>query len=349
MMIVPCSKHRCWGPIVCAITKDLLLYSDVYETPEDRKRVQDFFNSNLNFRSGTREMDYFCDINRREKRWKASDAKEYLMRRHFAMYPALPEDLAQYCNQHVFHQNYVFYSKIQKHGGRDAHCSRCGQHFKVHKEVKHNSSAPCPKCGTPATWRAEFHQMVIQEKDDVCIASKVDGQLLLRWVTAERIYSPPNYKEHYNFTTIAYNLYLKGGKIYFYKLRSNGYGDAWYRGKLGEQYYHCSRIYAENLTEVFGRKYYNVDLQAGLEGDNHRLCFCDLLNNLKNEPVSEYLFKLGMPYLASTYRRNKELPEKAGFKDYVGIGKEYLPMMRTKGGLTLRLLALCPRLFVEFC
>lgn len=103
----------------------------------------------------------------------------------------------------------------------------------------------------------------------------------------------------------------------------------WYRGRLGEYYYHESRIYADNLTEVFGKRYYNVDLQAGLEGDNHRLSFCDLLNNLKNEPVAEYLFKLGMPYLASTYRHKSTLPEKAGFKDYVGIGKEYLPMMRS--------------------
>ena len=305
-------------------------YSDVCEAPGAQKVVQDFFGSNLNFRSGTRELEAFCSRIMMEKRWKAADSKEDLMRRHFAMYPALPENLAQYCNKHIFRQSYVFYSKIQKHGGRDAHCTRCGRHFQVYKEVKHNSSAPCPKCGAPAIWRADFHKMEIREKDDICIASNVDGQLLLRWVTVERFYRPPCYKEHFDYTTIAYTLYLKGGKTYFYKLRNCGYNmGGWYRGKIGEFYYHNSRIYADNLAEVFGRKYYNVDLQAGLEGDNHRLSFCDLLNNLKNEPVAEYLFKLGMPYLASTYRHRGGLPEKAGFKDYVGIGKEYLPMMRT--------------------
>lgn len=320
-------------PVECWTQRGLegyLGYSDVFEAPGAQKLIQDFFGSNLNYRSGTREMDDFCSGVMREKRWKALDAKEDLMRRHFAMYPALPENLEDYCNQHIFHQTYVFFGSIQKHGGRDAHCSRCGKHFQAPREVKHNSSAPCPKCGAPATWRADFYKTEIREKDDICIAADVDGQLLLRWVTAERFYRPPYYKEHYHFTTIAYNLYLKGGKIYFYKLQSGWTNmGGWYRGKLGEYYFHRSQIYADNLAEVFGRKYYNVDLQAGLKGDNHCLCFCDLLNNLKNEPVAEYLFKLGMPYLASTYRHRDNLPEKAGFKDYVGIGKEYLPLMRT--------------------
>lgn len=304
-------------------------YSSVYEPSGTKKLVSDFFHSNLNYHTATREMDDFCSRKNMEKRWAASDAKEDLRKRHFTMYPALPENLAQYCNQHVFHQSYVFYSKIQKHGGRDAHCTRCGKHFQVFREVQHNSSAPCPACGTSATWRADFRKGEIREHDDICIAANVGGQLLLRWVNAIRTYNPPDYREKYSFTTIAYNLYLKGGKIYFYKLRKGGWNDGtWYRGKIGDQYYHTSRIYADNLTEVFGRKYYNVDLQAGLEGDNHHLSFCDLLNNLKNEPVAEYLFKLGLPYLASTYRPRGRLPEKAGFRDYVGIGKEYLPMMR---------------------
>ncbi|MBQ8579324.1 MAG: PcfJ domain-containing protein [Oscillospiraceae bacterium] len=304
-------------------------YADVYEKPGTAKIVSDFFGSNLSYRTGAREIDAFCSQNMRVKRWKAADAKEALMKWHFFMYPALPENLVEYCNRHFFRKSYVFYGKLQKNGGREAHCSRCGKYFQIYREVKHNTTAPCPECGAVATWRADFHKGEIREQDDVCIAADVGGQLLLRWVNAVRTYCPPHYQEQYNFTTIAYNLYLKGGKIYFYKLRKGGWNDGtWYRGRLGEQYYHTSRIYADNLAEVFGRKYYNVDLQAGLEGDNHKLSFCDLLNNLKNEPAAEYLFKLGLPYLASTYRHRGKLPEKAGFKDYVGIGKEYLPMMK---------------------
>lgn len=305
-------------------------YCSIHEPPGTKEAVGEFFHTNLNYHTATREMDDFCSRKNMEKRWKVSDAKEEMRKWHFSMYPALPDNMVEYCNRHIFHKSYVFYGKLQKDGGRDAHCSRCGKHFQVFREVKHNSSAPCPECGAPATWRADFYKAQIRETDDVCVAANVSDQLLLRWVSAVRTYDPPNYQEHYNFTTIAYNLYLKGGKIYFYKLRKGGWNDGtWYRGKLGEYYYHESRIYADNLAEVFGRKYYNVDLQAGLEGDNHKLSFCDLLNNLKNEPVAEYLFKLGMPYLASTYRHNGKLPEKAGFKDYVGIGKEYLPMMRS--------------------
>ena len=304
-------------------------YSSIYEPPETKEKVSGFFQTNLNYHTATREMDDFCSRKGMEKRWAASDAKEELRKRHFSMYPALPENLEQYCNQYVFKNSYVFYGKQQKDGGRHAHCSRCGKQFRVFREVKHNHNAPCPECGTVAVWKAVFYKAEILEKDDVCIAANVGDQLLLRWVTAERKYSAPEYRERYHFTNIAYNLYLKGGKIYFYKLHTAGWHNGtWYRGKLGDQYYHTSRIYTDNLAEVFGKKYYNVDLQSGLEGDNHKLSFCDLLNNLKNEPVAEYLFKLGMPYLASTYRNSRKLPEKAGFKDYVGIGKEYLPLMR---------------------
>lgn len=304
-------------------------YSSVHEPPGSKETVSDFFHTNLNYCTATREMDDFCSRKGMEKRWAASDSKEKMRNRHFRMYPELPENLKEYCNRHIFHNSYIFYSKLQKDGGRQAHCSRCGKSFQVFREVKHNMSAPCPECGAPAIWRADFHKTQIREADDICIAAKVEEQLLLRWVTVERSYRAPDYEEIFGFSTIAYNLYLNGGKIYFYKLRKGGWNDGtWYRGRLGEQYYNTSRIYADNLAEVFGRKYYNVDLQAGLEGDNHKLSFCDLLNNLKNEPVAEYLFKLGMPYLASTYRHSDKLPEKAGFKDYVGIGKEYLPMMR---------------------
>ena len=103
-------------------------YSDVFEAPDAKKIVSEFFGSNLNYRTATREMDDFCSTKMREKRWRAADSKEDLMRRHFAMYPALPENLPEYCNRHIFRQSYVFYSKIQKHGERVAHCSRCGQH-----------------------------------------------------------------------------------------------------------------------------------------------------------------------------------------------------------------------------
>lgn len=305
-------------------------YSTVHEPPGTKKMVSDFYHTNLNYYSATREMDDFCSRKNAERRWAASDSKEEMRKRHFRMYPELPENLKEYCNQHIFHKSYVFYGKKQKDGGREARCSRCGRHFRVFREVQHNMTAPCPECGAAASWLGDFYKTQIRETDDLCVAEKVDDQLLLRWVTVERSYRAPGYEEIFAFSTIAYNLYLKGGKIYFYKLRKDGWNDGtWYRGRLGEQYYHASRIYADNLAEAFGRKYYNVDLQAGLEGDNHKLSFCDLLNNLKNEPVAEYLFKLGMPYLASTYRRSGKLPEKAGFKDYVGIGKEYLPLMRS--------------------
>ena len=49
-------------------------YSDVCEAPGAQKVVQDFFGSNLNFRSGTRELEAFCSRIMMEKRWKAAES-----------------------------------------------------------------------------------------------------------------------------------------------------------------------------------------------------------------------------------------------------------------------------------
>lgn len=177
----------------------------------------------------------------------------------------------------------------------------------------------------------------IKEKTKICIAANVDKQLLLRWVDVVRTYEYPKYERKYNFVTYAYNLYLKGEKIYLYKLRSGfySYGYYWWRGKLGDQCYDEAYIYANNLREVFGESYYNVDLQKGLSGRHKELEFSELLNNLKHEPVAEYLFKMGLPRLASELHKFRYVPDDTNFVDLFGVGKEYIPMFREMN-VTLR-------------
>lgn len=74
----------------------------------------------------------------------------------------------------------------------------------------------------------------------------------------------------------AYNLHLKDGKkckTYFYKyiVTPHFYGCyGWYKGRLGDYCYDSSYVYTDNLDEVFGERYYNVNLKAGLERFNYR-------------------------------------------------------------------------------
>lgn len=280
--------------------------------------------------------DYIQNFNRK-KRWAAADAKEALMKKHWSMYPELPADLGQYCDTNVFDTNYLFFSKMQPHGKRDGRCSCCGKKFRVPKEAKHNAKAVCPKCGAAVIYKAMWIRAEIREKAKICIAANVDQQLLLRWVEVERCYAHPKYEKKHSFCTYAYNLYLKGEKIYLYKLRNGfySYGYYWWRGKLGDQCTDEAYIYANNLREVFGESYYNVDLQKGLSGKHKSIEFSALLNNLKQEPVAEYLFKMGLPRLASELQKFRYVPDDTNFVDLFGVGKEYIPMFREMN-VTLR-------------
>lgn len=308
---------------------------DIYsssERDEDAKMVREFLMPEYSYccSSVLSLVSEFIQEQNRERRWKAADSKEQLMQKHFTMYPDYPENLTDYCDANVFDTYYLFISKIQPHGKRDARCSHCGKKFRVAKELKHNTETVCPKCGKPVTCKGSWVNGAITEKARICIAANVDQQLLLRWVNVERKYSFPKYERSYSLDTYAYNLYLKSGKVYFYKLVSKPYmvGLDWYRGRLGDQCHDEAYIYADNLSEVFGDRYYNVDLQVGLSGKHPQFNFNALLNNLKNEPAAEYLFKMGLTRLASELHLFRYIPDDVSFKDLFGVGKEYVPMFR---------------------
>lgn len=310
--------------------RDLITCSSVSESAEAVKLTAKFLGDKWGHHTVMRCIEDYIENYNRRKRWEAADAKEALMKKHWGMYPDLPADLGQYCDNNVFDTNYLFFSKIQPHGKRDCRCSHCGKRFRVPKEAKHNTKAVCPKCGAAATYKAAWIRAELKEKAKICIAANVDQQLLLRWVDVERCYAYPAYEKKYSFGTYAYNLYLKGEKIYLYKLRCGfySYGYYWWRGKLGDQCTDEAYIYANNLREVFGESYYNVDLQKGLTGKHKSIGFSALLNNLKHEPVAEYLFKMGLPRLASELHKFRYVPDDTNFVDLFGIGKEYIPMFR---------------------
>ena len=308
---------------------------DIYcasERSEDARIVREFLKPaySSSCSSALSSVSDFIREYNAERRSRAAASKEALMEKHFAMYPNYPKNLRDYCDANVFDSYYLFISKIQPNGKRDARCSHCGKKFRIAKELKHNTATVCPKCGKPVICKGLWVRGTITEKAKVCIAANVDQQLLLRWVNVERTYSFPNYERSYCVDTYAYNLYLKSGKVYFYKLVPKPYivGLEWYRGRLGDQCYDEAYIYADNLAEVVGNRYYKVDLQYGLSGKHPPFDFNALLNNLKNEPVAEYLFKMGLTRLASELHNFRYIPDDVSFKDLFGVGKEYVPMFR---------------------
>ena len=264
----------------------------------------------------------------REKRDRAWDNKIALMKRHFAMFPDYPKDLGQFCEDHVFHESVLYVSKLEK-GKRRAVCQHCGKSFKVGREIKPGGSGVCPKCGQRVNYRAQWVKAEVTRKAKICIACKVEGQLLLRWVDVVRTIYPDKKKPDYRFSDYFKTLFLvSGGKAteYAYAWCQAPYcGYDWSRLRNSSESYSESYVYTPNLREVFGEKYYNVDLQAGLAGLRRPIQFRRLLNNLKNLPQAEYLIKAGLPVLAAA-----DLPrsDARSLPELIGLGKQYLPLLR---------------------
>lgn len=297
---------------------------------EDRKTAAKFL------RYGKTDLlslvDHFISRQRWDRRQKAIDRKEALQEQHFAMYPPLPDNLASYCETNLF-TPYIFISALDKKGHRQGRCSCCGAEFEAPKTARSGQPTRCPVCGRSAVYRAMWIKSDIENKAKICIAAKVDGQILLRWVNVERYFSHPDFRAKYYFDNYAYNLYLHEGKTYFYKWQMCGYyygRHNWYRGAIGDLCYDTAAVYTDNLQDVFGERYCGVDLKETLAQTNCIIPFAILLKNLKEIPATEYLLKMGMVNLAAAVTSIPGAKECArpSFSGVLGVDGQFAKMYR---------------------
>ena len=282
-------------------------YYSAADRPENVNIAKDYLHIKKPYRNDLLSIvDEFITDQRWDRREKAATRKEDLRKAHFAMYPPLPDNLASYCETHLF-TPYIFISALDKKGHRHGRCSHCKAEFEAPKAARSGQPTSCPVCGRSAVYRAEWIKSDIEDKAKICIAAKVDGQLLLRWTNVERRFSHPDFQAKYYFDDYAYNLHLhtpQGNKTYFYKWMICGhfYGQwDWYR-HIGALCDDTAAVYTDNLQEVFGAKYCGVDLKETLANAGGKIPFAVLLDNLKKIPATEYLLKLGMVNLAVAVR-----------------------------------------------
>lgn len=307
-------------------------------TPEDEKTVKDFLKPEYHsYRCYgiLAVVDGFAAGVGKAKREKAKDKKEAMRKRHFAMFPERPANLKEYCDRYVFGHGYILIDKLDKKGEKPAICSHCGEHFKVDRSARSNQETACPKCGQKAVYKNAWQNKHIRDEAKVCIAHKVDGQLLLRWVQVTRLFQSPKYICEYEIFDYAYNLHLlENGtaNLYFYKWLKGfcQYWYDWYMGDIGDICYDRSYIYTDNLDEVFGDSYYNVNLKEALAGKPIELEFASFLNSLRDNPATEYLVKHRMPLLAE---KADELGidfecAKPTFANVMGVSAQYIDMYR---------------------
>lgn len=303
-------------------------YQTTHSTPDADELIKGFLKER--YGTGAGKIDAFIEGINRDKIWKQEERRYELMKQHIAMFPDLPEGFEQYCEDHIFDHSYLFFSKLGKNGRRQGKCGSCGKSFRVKRDIKHNSTGICPCCGKPVTYKGAWYEPDLEETKKICVCHKVDDQLLIRWVNAIRHFDYPSCRRKYKFEDCALNLHIntkQGQKLYgyVYQRRPYGYVKEWIiRGN--EPCVADSFVYTENLHDVFGLKFYNVDLKAGLENAKKQIPFQWLLNALRDSPVAEYLFKLGMVSLAISWKyicNELKAGEKPSFSRCLGINGQY--------------------------
>lgn len=310
--------------------KALDWYSYFYSDPSDDELVKSVLGEKRSWHTKAIEFvdDWVSDINW-SKRERRARAERELKEKLFAMYPKLPENLADFCDSHVFFGGYIFFSKKDKHGRREARCGICGHSFEPRRDVKHGNHGYCPACGRHAVYKAEWIKKAEEDISTVCVAERVDGNLLLRWVNVHRRFQWPDFQKKHYFYDEAYNLHIseqKGITLYSYQMGAYD----WYRQKNGTVCQTEAFVYADNLDEVFGEKYHGVDLRMTIAQNGCKMNFGKLLENMQKYPEMEYLLKAGLTALADRVGElvQGEKQEKPSYRSVLGIDKQMLPMYR---------------------
>lgn len=255
-------------------------------------------------------VESFISHRQQEAAERNSENRKHTQADHFALFPKLPDDLPDFLDERVFPDAYIFIS-TPKNGTRAARCSHCGEVFEVPSAVKHRQATSCPGCGRYATFIADWYRTLnLVDTDIVAINHKVGGDLLIRWTQCIRTMSAPDFVPQYKFQDIGYNLHLheKGrAKLYCYLYKTLPYHvePSWVRRSMGEPVCVMAHVYSRNLTEVFGKSHYNVDLADAFSGPSRPVLWHRILNSLRCDPTAEYLLKLRMTALVGYVAKPK--------------------------------------------
>lgn len=303
----PVSWHRTWQ----------FGANDVWSPEDDAELalsflpVRDSFHRPMAAHNAGYVIESFIYRRMSEAKERSAENRKHTQAEHFAMFPNLPDDLPDFLDERVFRDAYIFIS-TPKNGIRTARCSHCGEVFEVPAAVEHRQATSCPGCGRYATFVGDWYRSLnLVDTDVVAINHKVGGDLLIRWTRCTRTMSPPDFVPQYKFQDLGYNLHLheKGReKLYCYLYKKQPYHAelSWVRRSMGEPVCMMAHVYSRNLTEVFGKSHYNVDLADAFSGVSRPVLWHVILNSLRRDPTAEYLLKLRLTALVGYVGKPKD-------------------------------------------
>lgn len=274
-------------------------------------------------------LNGFCEAKNGERQQKKWDAEADLFRRMMALFPAYPTDLYQWCEgKRLFGEEYLFIGKLEK-GKRTAVCSACGKRYTV-SGVKHREKTVCRRCKREVTAIGEWYDLQLTARTEVTMCHKTPAnELLIRTAKVERRFSKG--QKRYETWDVCRVIYTKNHygepTIYSYALRPKMYcGLDWVRSRNNDPYIYRAWVYPNNMHEVFGEKMYNVDLRD-LGRAQHPIELITVLDELKNNPAAEYLFKQGMFSLCECGELC-DVKDAHSFGELLGVNPQYKAMYR---------------------
>lgn len=291
--------------------------------------LKDFFNSKYIHQNCLGHIDEFVRELNTEKSNKARIRKRERIDSLMGLFPKLPKDFKIYLKTEVF-KHYIFMDKLVN-GIKPGRCSACGRKVKLPKGTKHKSTVICPKCGAETIAFESRYIESIKEEQTICVAHKVDEQLIIRWLTVYAgwyVTKNGQYAPSYKTNEYSRTMYLSSkGQNTICSFNNKNvwpYGQYWREQKTYIQD-DLAYVYSYNLREVFGDTYYNIDFESELRKNNRPLHFVKLLDNLKNLPATEYLVKMGMYRIASEIDSD-DLQEGGHFGSILGVNPQYKQM-----------------------
>lgn len=299
------------------------------------REIKSFFSYGTNYNTWrctegiAAAIDRYIHDYQEERRRSAAQRREELFDNRRRWFPGYDADIDRFCDECAFDHTYIFFSKLDKRHKRGCVCGHCGERWETQENIKHRSGTSCPYCGHKAVYIAERYRYTATDQTTLCTAYRHDGQLIMRWAEVQRWFV--GHKPQLRYFDNAYTYYLVNGNksqivSYFLSQAPYSYGYTWAR-KNGETCSHYAWVYDGNLTEVFGKTYYNVDLTKALACCKRPINFIGLLDRLKTQPQTEYLCKMGLTDLASEMLPT-DYESGKGFEGIMGVSKQYLPLYR---------------------
>jgi hypothetical protein len=310
-------------------TRPYYNWSNSDDDEESRKVVLDYLYPGKNHKEHNHQsIAYIChEITTRkeyERRENAKYNKSIRTKNHVAMATPITPEMLKYCKDEIFPQ-YIFFNKLSDKGRRTGTCSHCGKSFRLPRNTPHKEKSVCPKCGCNAMLFRNQYKSSARHKTLLTVCGSVDKQLIIAVYEISMEFGAgikPRFIPDLQYV----RCYLTGERkqIYSYHYKFNMYyGYQWYEEKWDPTLKTC--VFPGNLREVFGNKYYGVDLQDVFEKCAHQVNFIRLLDNLKNFPQAEYLTKIGLVKITSEMT-DSDFGNGSKLESVLGISKNLLPL-----------------------